>query len=192
MPSAGRSSSATGTSTPRRPTGTRRASAQGLRESGVPREEIFVTTKFFPRRKDPVAAARGEPSPARPRLRRPLHHPLAGRRPDLGVAGDGARARSRATRGRSASPTSASTSSTRCSRARRSRRSWTRCSSARTSTARRCSKPVPRERDRARGVQPARDRPPPRERRRWRRSRERHERTPAQVLLRWGISTASR
>ena len=29
---------------------------QGLRESGVPREEIFVTTKFFPRRDDPFAA----------------------------------------------------------------------------------------------------------------------------------------
>jgi diketogulonate reductase-like aldo/keto reductase len=28
----------------------------GLRESGVPREEIFVTTKFLPGRKDPVAA----------------------------------------------------------------------------------------------------------------------------------------
>jgi diketogulonate reductase-like aldo/keto reductase len=28
----------------------------GLRESGVPREEIFVTTKFFPDNKDPVAA----------------------------------------------------------------------------------------------------------------------------------------
>jgi diketogulonate reductase-like aldo/keto reductase len=28
---------------------------EGLRESGVPREEIFVTTKFFPARKDPVA-----------------------------------------------------------------------------------------------------------------------------------------
>jgi 2,5-diketo-D-gluconate reductase A len=27
----------------------------GLRESGVPREEVFVTTKFFPRRDDPVA-----------------------------------------------------------------------------------------------------------------------------------------
>jgi 2,5-diketo-D-gluconate reductase A len=30
---------------------------QGLRESGVPREEVFITTKFFPRRKDPVAEA---------------------------------------------------------------------------------------------------------------------------------------
>jgi diketogulonate reductase-like aldo/keto reductase len=29
---------------------------QGIRESGVAREEIFVTTKFFPRQEDPVAA----------------------------------------------------------------------------------------------------------------------------------------
>ncbi len=28
---------------------------QGLRESGVAREEVFITTKFFPGRKDPVA-----------------------------------------------------------------------------------------------------------------------------------------
>lgn len=30
---------------------------QGLRESGVPREDVFLTTKFYPARKDPVAAA---------------------------------------------------------------------------------------------------------------------------------------
>ncbi|HEY2161065.1 MAG TPA: aldo/keto reductase [Solirubrobacteraceae bacterium] len=30
---------------------------QGLRESGVPREEVFITTKFFPRHKDPAAEA---------------------------------------------------------------------------------------------------------------------------------------
>jgi len=30
---------------------------QGLRESGVPREEVFITTKFYPERKDPVAEA---------------------------------------------------------------------------------------------------------------------------------------
>jgi 2,5-diketo-D-gluconate reductase A len=30
---------------------------QGLRESGVPREEVFITTKFFPSRKDPFAEA---------------------------------------------------------------------------------------------------------------------------------------
>jgi 2,5-diketo-D-gluconate reductase A len=28
---------------------------QGLRESGLPRDEVFVTTKFFPSRKDPLA-----------------------------------------------------------------------------------------------------------------------------------------
>ena len=28
---------------------------QGLRESGVPRDEVFITTKFSPRRNDPVA-----------------------------------------------------------------------------------------------------------------------------------------
>jgi diketogulonate reductase-like aldo/keto reductase len=28
---------------------------QGLRESGVPREDVFITTKFFPARKDPLA-----------------------------------------------------------------------------------------------------------------------------------------
>jgi diketogulonate reductase-like aldo/keto reductase len=30
---------------------------EGLRESGVPREQVFITTKFFPARKDPVAEA---------------------------------------------------------------------------------------------------------------------------------------
>jgi len=31
---------------------------RGIRESGVPRDEVFVTTKFNPRSRDPVAAAR--------------------------------------------------------------------------------------------------------------------------------------
>ena len=30
---------------------------QGLRESGVPRDEVFITTKFFPGRDDPAAEA---------------------------------------------------------------------------------------------------------------------------------------
>src|SRR5262245_58552666 len=30
---------------------------QGLRESGVAREDVFITTKFYPARKDPVAEA---------------------------------------------------------------------------------------------------------------------------------------
>jgi 2,5-diketo-D-gluconate reductase A len=32
---------------------------RALRESGVPREEVFVTTKFHPRREDPAAEAEG-------------------------------------------------------------------------------------------------------------------------------------
>jgi 2,5-diketo-D-gluconate reductase A len=30
---------------------------QGLRESGIPREEVFITTKFYPAREDPAAEA---------------------------------------------------------------------------------------------------------------------------------------
>src|SRR6201987_3484514 len=30
---------------------------RALRESGVPRDEVFITTKFYPGRKDPVAEA---------------------------------------------------------------------------------------------------------------------------------------
>src|SRR4029077_12785717 len=30
---------------------------QGLRESGVPRDEVFITTKFYPARSDPAAEA---------------------------------------------------------------------------------------------------------------------------------------
>ena len=30
---------------------------QGLRESGVPRDQVFITTKFFPARRDPAAEA---------------------------------------------------------------------------------------------------------------------------------------
>jgi diketogulonate reductase-like aldo/keto reductase len=32
---------------------------QGLRESGVPREEVFITTKFYPAQDDPAAEAEG-------------------------------------------------------------------------------------------------------------------------------------
>jgi diketogulonate reductase-like aldo/keto reductase len=31
---------------------------RALRDSGVPREDVFITTKFYPRREDPEAAAR--------------------------------------------------------------------------------------------------------------------------------------
>jgi 2,5-diketo-D-gluconate reductase A len=32
---------------------------RALRESGVPREEVFITTKFYPRRRDPLAEVQG-------------------------------------------------------------------------------------------------------------------------------------
>ncbi|MDP8908215.1 MAG: aldo/keto reductase, partial [Chloroflexota bacterium] len=31
---------------------------RALRDSGVPREDVFITTKFYPRRKDPEAEVR--------------------------------------------------------------------------------------------------------------------------------------
>lgn len=37
--------------------GNERSVGQGLRESGVPREEVFVATKFFPNHEDPPAEA---------------------------------------------------------------------------------------------------------------------------------------
>ena len=35
--------------------GNERSVGQGLRDSGVPRDEVFITTKFYPARRDPVA-----------------------------------------------------------------------------------------------------------------------------------------
>jgi diketogulonate reductase-like aldo/keto reductase len=35
--------------------GNEKSVGQGLRESGVRREDVFITTKFFPKRKDPLA-----------------------------------------------------------------------------------------------------------------------------------------
>jgi diketogulonate reductase-like aldo/keto reductase len=37
--------------------GNEAAVGQALRESGVPRDEVFITTKFFPRHRDPVTEA---------------------------------------------------------------------------------------------------------------------------------------
>src|SRR5881397_3072761 len=68
---------------------------QGLRESGVPRDQVFITTKFYPARKDPVEEA--ERSLERLGIERVdlyiIH--LAKRWLDLGVARNGARSRAR-------------------------------------------------------------------------------------------------
>jgi diketogulonate reductase-like aldo/keto reductase len=37
--------------------GNEQSVGQGLRESGVPRDQVFITTKFFPARRDPAAEA---------------------------------------------------------------------------------------------------------------------------------------
>ena len=62
---------------------------RALRESGVPREDVFITTKFYPGATDPAAEAEQSLRAPRRRPRRPVHRPLAAGRPDLGVAGDG-------------------------------------------------------------------------------------------------------
>ncbi len=39
--------------------GNEKSVGHGLRESGVPRDQMFITTKFYPQRKDPVAEIEG-------------------------------------------------------------------------------------------------------------------------------------
>ena len=62
---------------------------RALRDSGVPREEVFITTKFYPGAGGPGGRGAAEPGTAGRRPGRPVHHPLAAGRADLGVAGDG-------------------------------------------------------------------------------------------------------
>ena len=64
---------------------------QGLRESGVPREQVFVTTKFNPTQTDPVAELERSLERLGLDAGRPVHRPLAEGRADLGLAGDGTR-----------------------------------------------------------------------------------------------------
>src|SRR5215207_11515875 len=50
---------------------------RALRDSGVPRDEVFITTKFYPAREDPEGGGAAKPGATRRRPCRPLHHPLA-------------------------------------------------------------------------------------------------------------------
>ena len=79
---------------------------RALRESGLEREEVFITTKFQPNRRDPAAEAKQSLTPPRRRPRRPVPRPLASRRSHLGLAGHGTGEGSWATPVRSGSPTS--------------------------------------------------------------------------------------
>lgn len=60
---------------------------EALRRSGVPRDEVFITTKFDPTRQDPVAEAERSLE----RLGVAVPDPLAGAWRHLGLAWDGAR-----------------------------------------------------------------------------------------------------
>jgi len=60
-----------------------------LQASGVSRDDVFVTTKFFPRNRDPVAAIE-QSLPAARRPRGSVHRALAGGGCHLGMARDGA------------------------------------------------------------------------------------------------------
>ena len=63
---------------------------KALRDSGVPRDEVFITTKFYPGGKDPVGDAETEPAAARRRPGGPVPGALAAARPGMGLAGHGA------------------------------------------------------------------------------------------------------
>ena len=68
---------------------------RALRESGVPREEVFITTKFFPGYTDPEAEAEQSLRRLRPRSGGSVPGALAARRSGVGVAWDGAGSRAR-------------------------------------------------------------------------------------------------
>ena len=79
-PCAARSRSATGTSTPRRCTATRRSVGQAIRAAGLARDEVFVTSKLnngFHRARRRALRVRRDAGRARPRRRRPVPDPLA-------------------------------------------------------------------------------------------------------------------
>ena len=137
--SAGRSRPDTGTSTRRRPTATRGASGERFETAASSREDVFITTKFYPARRDPVAEIEGS-------LRRLgvdqvdlyiIHWPQRGPR---GRGREWRRRTSVDSRARSECRTSAPRSSSRSPRSRARRRRSIRFSSARSSTGGRCSK----------------------------------------------------
>ena len=71
--------------------GNERSVGNALRDSGVPREDVFITTKFNPAKADAEEEAQALARAPRRRLRRPLHHPLAAGRADVGLGRDAAR-----------------------------------------------------------------------------------------------------
>ena len=159
---------------------------QALRESGVPRDEVFITTKFYPGARRPRGRGRAQPAPARRGPRRPLHHPLARGRPHLGVArhGAGARARLRPFDRRLELQRRGARDGDR-RRERPAGRQPGSVQPVRVPSG--AARGVRAQRRRARGLQPARHRPAPSSTAPSRDIAGRLHRTPAQVLLRWCV-----
>ena len=119
--------------------GNEQSVGRALRDSGVPRDEVFITTKFYPADARTPRPRRAQPRAAGRRSRGPLHRPLAAGRPDVGLAGHGTCARPRPC----ALDRRLELQRRRARRAdggRRARgRSSTRCSSTRSTTGAGCS-----------------------------------------------------
>ena len=184
---------ATATSTPPPPTATRRASAAAIAASGIPREEIFVTTKLWNSEQgfdSTLAAFEKSLERLGHRPRRPLPDPLAGA--DRGplprhLAGLRTDPRTRAARARSASPTSASrTSSGSSARPRRCRPS-TRSSCTRGSSRPSCAPGTPSTAIATEAWSPLAQGDVLDDGDRSRRSPRTTSKTPAQVILRWHL-----
>ena len=166
---------------------------EAIAASGIPREEVFVTTKLWNSQQgydSALAGVRDEPRPARPRPRRPLPDPLAGadrgplRRHLAGLRTDprgGRRAHDRRLQLPDRGPRAAR------ARDRRPGRRSTRSSSIPGFQQAELRALAGRARDRDRGLEPARPR-------RWHLDDETiaaiaaaHGKTPAQAILRWHI-----
>jgi Aldo/keto reductase family len=118
--------------------GNERSVGRALHASGVPREEVFITTKFYPGSSDAEHEARRSLASTRSTCTSCTGRRAGGREP-----GTACSVRTRAAmRARSASRTTASPSWMTCSPSPMCGPSSTRCSSARSNTAARCWKPV--------------------------------------------------
>ena len=107
---------------------------RALRESGVPRNQVFITTKFNPSRKDPQPKLRGACSGLAQTML--ICTWSTGHKVVRHGRGQACCARvSLATPARSACPTLVCASWTRCGRQPQGRRPWIRCSSVHSSTA---------------------------------------------------------